>query len=170
MSAGRIDNGDSKGFRRVRGVNGRGCRDLNYPFRQIIINCTGAALTYIFVMVYLLKDQIFCGNAKEQWQQNNECVKVLDDMHKDKKMAAKLPEWLVRHWGHSISDFKEKERRFPPFSTFVQFATEEAKIACEPALARLAQWEPKSTSTSSFLVCFLLLVCFCFFRWINLPS
>ena len=73
----------------------------------------------------------------------NESLKVLDDMHENRKMTTKLPEWLVHRWGRVIADVKEREQKFPPFSRFVKFVTTEAKIACEPTLQGLTK-EPKS--------------------------
>ena len=59
-------------------------------------------------------------------------LSVLNDDRENRKMLLKIPEWLVNRWNRLVSQYKEKEKQFPPFKEFVSFIEKEAKIACDP--------------------------------------
>ena len=59
-------------------------------------------------------------------------LRILNDDRENRKMLSKLPDWLVSRWGRKVSDWKEADRGFPPFSEFRNFIVKEANIACDP--------------------------------------
>ncbi|XP_038055961.1 uncharacterized protein LOC119727951 [Patiria miniata] len=59
-------------------------------------------------------------------------LQVLDDERENRKVLVKLPDWLINKWARKAVEFKEKQKKYPPFSDFVKFMQLEAKIACDP--------------------------------------
>lgn len=59
-------------------------------------------------------------------------LSVLNDAVENRKMLAKLPEWLVSRWNRLVVAHKESHNEFPPFEAFEAFIAKEAKIACNP--------------------------------------
>ncbi|XP_034061362.1 uncharacterized protein LOC117539329 [Gymnodraco acuticeps] len=59
-------------------------------------------------------------------------LEVLNDCNENKKMLAKLPDWLTSSWNRKVTEMEEQNHTFPTFSQFVKFLTREAKIACNP--------------------------------------
>ena len=47
-------------------------------------------------------------------------------------MLTKLPDWLVTRWSRIVVQYKVEYRQFPPFKNFVEFISQEAKIASDP--------------------------------------
>ena len=68
---------------------------------------------------------------------DNEGLKILDDINENRKMIAKLPEWLIHRWSRVVSTYKGKYQKFPPFTELVKFVSSEAQIACEPFFREL---------------------------------
>ncbi|XP_053381690.1 uncharacterized protein LOC123559085 [Mercenaria mercenaria] len=59
-------------------------------------------------------------------------LSVLNDPAENRKMLARLPEWLVSRWNRVVVGHKESHNEFPPFQSFESFISKEAKIACNP--------------------------------------
>lgn len=59
-------------------------------------------------------------------------LRCLDDDRENRKLLVKLPEWVVTRWNRSVVQWKGKFSSFPPFSDFVKFIANEAKVACDP--------------------------------------
>lgn len=60
---------------------------------------------------------------------------VLNDDLENRKLAAKLPRWLVGRWTREAYQFKEENEIFPPFEKFVKFVTKESDIANDPVFS-----------------------------------
>ena len=60
---------------------------------------------------------------------------VLNNPKENRKMLAKLPDWLITRWGRKASDWKENGKGFPPFKEFIQFMIRESNIACDPVVS-----------------------------------
>ncbi|XP_064647084.1 uncharacterized protein LOC135499944 [Lineus longissimus] len=59
-------------------------------------------------------------------------LSILDDCRENRKILAKLPDWLVSRWGRKVSDYKLVTEQFPPFRVFADFMSREADISCDP--------------------------------------
>ena len=59
-------------------------------------------------------------------------LSILNDSRENRKILAKLPDWLVSRWGRIAAASKENGRGFPPFSEFRAFMVNESNIACDP--------------------------------------
>ncbi|KAL6455426.1 hypothetical protein MHYP_G00361280 [Metynnis hypsauchen] len=59
-------------------------------------------------------------------------LEVLNDCNENRKILAKLPDWLTSRWNRKVIEVVEESQTFPCFSQFVTFLTREAKIACNP--------------------------------------
>lgn len=59
-------------------------------------------------------------------------LEVLNDCHENQKILAKLPDWLVSNWNRKVIEVVKQGQKFPSFSNFVEFLTDEARIACNP--------------------------------------
>ena len=57
---------------------------------------------------------------------------VLNDERENRKMLAKLPDWLISRWGRKVADSKMHAGIFPGFRQFQEFVMREAEIACDP--------------------------------------
>ena len=64
--------------------------------------------------------------------QTTKSLSVLDDERENRKLLAKLPDWIVSRWGRTATKWKDTKKEYPPFKNFVEFITCEAKIACDP--------------------------------------
>ena len=78
---------------------------------------------------------------------SNDSLKILNDVHENKRMVSKLPDWLIHRWGRKVADYKAAHERFPPLSEFVKFVSQESEIACEPAFRDLTRKEGNKTSS-----------------------
>ena len=56
-------------------------------------------------------------------------LECLSDCRENKKMLAKLPDYVIVKWNRMISDY---DGYFPPFSTFAAFIAMEADVECNP--------------------------------------
>ena len=77
---------------------------------------------------------------------SNKSLRVLDDAQENRKMVAKLPEWLINRWRRVIVGYKQEKKEFPPFSEFSKFVKQEAAIANEPTLTLADRKEINPTS------------------------
>jgi hypothetical protein len=59
-------------------------------------------------------------------------LKVLNDDQENQRMASKLPKWALTRWSRIVYKWKEDNKKFPPFSEFVNYLVREADIACDP--------------------------------------
>ena len=75
-------------------------------------------------------------------------LNILNDEHENRKMAKRLPEWLVLRWARVIADWRETHLRFPPFTEFVQLVAKEARIACDPSVSLQSDSSQKPTVSS----------------------
>lgn len=64
--------------------------------------------------------------------QTTKSLSVLDDERENRKLLAKLPDWIVSRWGRTATKWKDTKKEYPPFKNFVEFIACEAKIACDP--------------------------------------
>ncbi|XP_038074806.1 uncharacterized protein LOC119742710 [Patiria miniata] len=69
-----------------------------------------------------------CQTAMEK----NGNLNHLNDERENRKILAKLPDWLIGRWGRTVANWKEKNGSYPPFQTFASFVEKEANIACDP--------------------------------------
>ncbi|KAK0144674.1 hypothetical protein N1851_017016 [Merluccius polli] len=74
-------------------------------------------------------------------------LEILNDCNENRKLLAKLPDWLTASWNRKVIDMEEENGKFPSFSQFVKFLSREAKIACNPvtSLYSLKQGEAERT-------------------------
>ncbi|XP_030606244.1 uncharacterized protein LOC115794743 [Archocentrus centrarchus] len=82
-------------------------------------------------------------------------LEILNDCNENRKILAKLPDWLTARWNRHVVEIEEEVDQFPSFSQFVKFLTREVKIACNPltSLQSLKQSEtekPKPSRHSNF--------------------
>ena len=59
-------------------------------------------------------------------------LRFLNDDRENRKLLLKLPDWIVSRWGRKVADIKSSKRRFPNFSEFVRFLSNESDIANDP--------------------------------------
>jgi len=59
-------------------------------------------------------------------------LEILNDCRENQKMLQRLPDWLVTRWGRIVSKTRADNQRYPSFSVFAKFVTDEAKIVCDP--------------------------------------
>nr|XP_054606831.1 uncharacterized protein LOC129166991 [Nothobranchius furzeri] len=59
-------------------------------------------------------------------------LEILNDCSENRKILAKLPDWLTARWNRKVMEMEEENGQFPSFSQFVRFLTRESKIACNP--------------------------------------
>lgn len=60
---------------------------------------------------------------------------VLNDVRENRKMLAKLPDWIITRWGRKVSRWKQDGKGFPPFGEFMNFMISESNIACDPVIS-----------------------------------
>ncbi|XP_022102427.1 uncharacterized protein LOC110985605 [Acanthaster planci] len=85
----------------------------------------------------------------ESAMKTNENLNILNDDRENRKLLAKLPDWLVPRWGRKAQEWKEKHNKSPPYTEFVKFVVKEADLACDPvtSLQSLKAERPSSEST-----------------------
>lgn len=71
-------------------------------------------------------------------------LEILSDCRENKKMLAKLPEWVVRKWRTLVTE-ATKRGNFPKFEEFVTFLSREAEIVCNP-IVPVTNWKPSNTA------------------------
>ena len=67
----------------------------------------------------------------EAAMKKKDSLQVLNDSRENRKLLTKLPEWITLQWARIVSDWKEDEKQFPPFSMFIKIFAKEAEIACD---------------------------------------
>ena len=60
-----------------------------------------------------------------------EGLSILNDCEENRKIVEKLPDWLIRRWNRQVT-YSLKNNKYPSFSSFCEFLTEEVVIACNP--------------------------------------
>ncbi|XP_064632518.1 uncharacterized protein LOC135490878 [Lineus longissimus] len=60
---------------------------------------------------------------------------VLNDERENKKVLAKLPDWMITRWGRTVAEWRQNVGRFPTFKAFSMFVEREADIACDPVIS-----------------------------------
>ena len=65
---------------------------------------------------------------------------VLNDCRENKKLVAKLPDWLINRWKRIVA---RETTRYPSFNRFTLFITEEADILCDPVLFDLGRYDDR---------------------------
>lgn len=70
-------------------------------------------------------------------------LEILNDCNENRRILAKLPDWLTARWNRRVMEMEEQSGQFPSFSQFMKFLIREAKIACNPvtSLQALKQGE-----------------------------
>ena len=58
-------------------------------------------------------------------------LNVINDSRENRKILAKLPDWIVTRRERILDHRKEECNQFPPFNDFMEFVSKEAKIACD---------------------------------------
>ncbi|XP_026063117.1 uncharacterized protein LOC113046489 [Carassius auratus] len=59
-------------------------------------------------------------------------LQALNDCVENKRILAKLPDWLSSRWNRAVTKFQDEYKGFPDFKYFVEFLNKEARIACNP--------------------------------------
>jgi len=73
---------------------------------------------------------------------------ILNDCRENRSMLKKLPDWIVRKWSRTITEYSEKGT-YPSFACFVNFLAKEAQIACNPIVASLKETHMKTQNPKS---------------------
>ena len=98
--------------------------------------------------------------------QSTTFLNVLDDPTENRRMAKKLPSYIINRWSRqvdrwiyesgsntsttTISRLREQSLRYPSFADFCQFVEKEARIACNPVISMQAfKIEESKTRRSS---------------------
>lgn len=68
---------------------------------------------------------------------------ILNDNRENKKIVAKLPDFVTRKWVRLATNYNQKHSVFPKFATFCQFLSKEADVSCNPLFHDLKQTEQK---------------------------
>lgn len=79
--------------------------------------------------------------------QTTKSLAVLNDERENRKLLSKLPDWTVSRWGRIASQWKDSKGEYPPFKNFVEYITQESKIACDP-IASLQSLKGSSAQTA----------------------
>lgn len=56
-------------------------------------------------------------------------LNILNDCKENQRMAAKLPDWAITHWGIIVADSLDTAE-YPIFKQFVAFVEKEGRVAC----------------------------------------
>ena len=67
--------------------------------------------------------------------QTTKSLSVLNYDRENRKLLSKLPDWIVSRWERTASQWKDTKGEYPPFKNFVEFMTQESKIACDPVIS-----------------------------------
>ena len=63
-------------------------------------------------------------------------LNCLNDDRENRRFLSKLPDWIVTRWARITYQWKEDHKGdFPPFRSFVDFISKEAKIASQPVVS-----------------------------------
>jgi hypothetical protein len=62
-------------------------------------------------------------------------LKILNDIREIKKIANKLPDWIVHRWNRLMAKKKREMGHYPSFRNFVDFVAEESEIINDPILS-----------------------------------
>lgn len=65
-------------------------------------------------------------------QRSNHQLAILDDNRENKKIVAKLSEYIARKWIRQATNYSQRHGAFPRFTTFCQFLSKEADVSCNP--------------------------------------
>ena len=77
-------------------------------------------------------------------------LNVLNDDLENRKLAVKLPRWLIARWTRDAYQYKEENGLFPPFKKFVKFVTKESDIANDPVFSSQVPDAPTSKKPKEF--------------------
>lgn len=58
-------------------------------------------------------------------------LNVMNDDRENRKLLAKMPDWIVTRWASIVHKYEEDYKMFPPFKCFVDFISTEAEIASD---------------------------------------
>ncbi|XP_067939956.1 uncharacterized protein [Watersipora subatra] len=64
-------------------------------------------------------------------------LQSLDLSQENEKMAAKLPDWMIRNWARKVKERRQDEYRYPTFAEFVHFVVDQAEVMDEPLMKNL---------------------------------
>ena len=78
-----------------------------------------------------------CGTAKRSFSS----LRVLDDEAENIDMCKKLPAWLARQWARKVSAHRDATGDYPSFLHFVDFLSQEDRIAHDPVSRALQKAE-----------------------------
>ena len=73
-------------------------------------------------------------------------LQVLDNCHENQRILTRLPDWLTARWNRLVFFKVRSDEIYPSFSTFVDFVSEEAQIACNPICSLQALKGVENTS------------------------
>ena len=71
-------------------------------------------------------------------------LSCLYDDRENRKLLHIIPEWMVYRWKRIVAQYKEKEKKFPPFKEFMLYVEREARIACDPVTSLNAVKQDKT--------------------------
>jgi len=55
----------------------------------------------------------------------------------NEKLAAKLPDWMIRNWARKVKERRQTDYRYPTFEEFVYFVVDQAEVMDEPLIRNL---------------------------------
>ena len=82
--------------------------------------------------------------------QSMNSLNILNDDRENRKILAKLPDYLVTRWGGTVANWKQQGRGFPPFCEFQSFVGIKADIACDPITSFQSLKVESSKSSRNF--------------------
>ena len=82
--------------------------------------------------------------------QSMNSLNILNDDRENRKMLAKLPDYLVTRWGCTVANWKQQGKGFPPFCEVQSFVGIEADIACDPITSFQSLKVESSRSSRNF--------------------
>ena len=63
---------------------------------------------------------------------NFTALSMLNDEYENTEISKKLPSWLSRKWIGKVATYREVEKGFPSFSSFVEFLSHEDRVVNDP--------------------------------------
>ena len=77
-------------------------------------------------------------------------LNVLNDDRENRKLLAKLPDWIVTRWGRVVTTYKKDNSEFPSFKIFCDFIDQESTIANDPVTSlNSIKTEPSNITPNS---------------------
>lgn len=74
-----------------------------------------------------------------------EQLSILNDNRENKKMLAKLPEYITRKWVRYATTYSKAHGTFPKFAIFCKFMGKETEVLCNPLFQDLGGNKPNHT-------------------------